>query len=365
MTVFLFIVGLALLIGGAELLVRGSTRIATAAGIAPLVIGLTVVAFGTSAPELAVTTAATLRGDGDLALGNVVGSNIMNILLVLGLAAAIAPLVVQKRVIQLEVPFMILISALVVVLALDGSISRVEGIFLLLGGLTYTAVLIVQARRSGDESAGAAVAAAAGETGSSVPVPGWMPMGMVGNAVLVLAGLGLLVIGSHWIVEGAKALAATLGVPDLVIGLTVVSAGTSLPELATSVVAAFRGQRDMAVGNLIGSNVFNLLIILGTAAVVTPAGIGVPLSALTFDLPVMLAVALACLPIFFTGHRIDRIEGIIFLAFYAVYTTYLVLNAGDHHALGEFREAMLYVGLPLTTMILAATWLRPAGGAND
>jgi cation:H+ antiporter len=361
MTLFLFIVGLVLLIGGAEILVRGATRIATAAGIAPLVVGLTVVAFGTSAPELAVSTAATLRGDAGLAVGNVIGSNILNVLLILGVSAAVAPLVVQKRVVRLEVPFMIGVSALVVLLALDGTISRTEGLLLLLGGATYTAVLVVQARRAGNGSE-AAVAAAAGETGSAALAPGWTPLGLAGDMALIAAGLGLLVLGSHWIVQGAQALAGALGVPDLVIGLTVVSAGTSLPELATSVIAAFRGQRDIAVGNIIGSNIFNLLIIMGAAAAVVPEGVAVPLSALTFDLPVMLAVAVACLPIFFTGHRIDRLEGVVFLAFYVVYTTYLILFAAHHHALDEFREAMLLVGIPLTLLVLVLSWKR---GASD
>lgn len=365
MTVLLFLVGLVLLVGGAEILVRGASRIATAAGIAPLVVGLTVVAFGTSAPELAVTTAATLRGDGDLAIGNVVGSNILNVLLILGLSAAVTPLIVQKRLVRLEVPFMILVSAVVMFLAMDRAISRPEGIVLLASGIAYTLILVIQARRAGTGDADAAVAAAAGEAGSSsVVASGWTPLGVLGDMALVVAGLGLLVVGSHWIVQGAQALATILGVPDLVIGLTVVSAGTSLPELATSLVASFRGQRDMAVGNIIGSNIFNLLLILGTAAAVVPDGIHIPLSALTFDLPVMLAVALVCLPIFFTGRRIDRLEGLIFLAFYGVYTTYLILYAGQHHALDEFREAMLYVGIPLTALVLGISAFRQSNGSD-
>lgn len=359
MTVFLFIIGLVLLIGGAELLVRGATRIATAAGIAPLVVGLTVVAFGTSAPELAVTTAATLAGDPDLALGNVVGSNILNVLLILGLSAAVSPLIVQKRVVRLEVPFMIGVSALVVGLALDRTISSLEGTLLVLGGLTYIVVLVVQGKRAGNGSTAPGVAASAGEPGSASPAAsGWTPLGLFGDVVLIIAGLGLLVLGSHWIVQGARVLATHLGVPDLVIGLTVVSAGTSLPELATSVVASFRGQRDIAVGNIIGSNVFNLLIILGTAATVAPGGLQVPLSALTFDLPVMLIVAMACLPIFFTGHRIDRLEGFLFLGFYLAYTSYLVLDAANHHALPQLREAILYFGLPITVLVLGAVAMR-------
>jgi len=370
MTVFLFIAGLFLLIGGAELLVRGASRIATAAGIAPLVIGLTVVAFGTSAPELAVTTAATLAGDPDLALGNVVGSNILNILLILGLSAAVAPLLVQKRVVRLEVPFMILISALVVILALDGVVGRVEGVLLVLGGITYTVVLVVQARRAGNGARAAAsdLATAAGEPPAGDPPRPTAELAR--NIALIVLGLGLLVLGSQWIVQGAQVMAARLGVPDLVIGLTVVSAGTSLPELATSVVASIRGQRDIAVGNIIGSNVFNLLIILGTAATVAPDGLSVPLSALTFDLPVMLIVAVACLPIFFTGHRIDRLEGMLFLGFYVAYTTYLVLDAANHHALPQLREAMLLFGLPLTVLVLVVVGAREwkgdeeAGGAR-
>ncbi len=335
MTAVLFAVGLVLLIGGADLLVRGATRIAAAAGIAPLVIGLTVVAFGTSAPELAVTTAATVQGNADLALGNVVGSNILNVLLILGLSAVVAPLVVQRRVVRAEVPLMIAITALVGLLTVDGSVSRLEGAALLVGGITYTVVLVLQARKAN------------ARTPSASPTRR-TPLALAGSAVLVVVGLGLLILGSHWIVEGAQAMAAALGVPNLVIGLTVVSIGTSLPELATSVVATARGERDLAVGNIIGSNVFNLLIILGAAALVSDAGLPVPLSALTFDIPVMLVVAIVCLPIFLTGLRIDRLEGLIFLVFYGVYTTYLVLRASQHEALSELREAVLVIGIPLT-----------------
>jgi cation:H+ antiporter len=259
MTALLFVAGLVLLVAGAESLVRGATRLASAAGIAPLVVGLTVVAFGTSAPELAVTTAATLQGDADLALGNVVGSNILNVLLILGLSAVVAPLVVQRRVVRLEVPFMIAVTALVGLLTVDGSISRGEGAALLIGGITYTVVLVVQARKAN-----------AGSTAASSDRPA--TSALVGSAARVLLGLVLLVLGSRWIVQGAEAMAADLGVPNLVIGLTIVSAGTSLPELATSVVASIRGERDLAVGNIIGSNVFNLLIILAPPPPSPPEG---------------------------------------------------------------------------------------------
>lgn len=344
MTGLFFVLGLGLLIGGAEMLVRGSSRIAAAAGISPLVVGLTVVAFGTSAPELAVTTAASFRGDPDLALGNVVGSNVLNVLLILGASALVAPLLVQKRLVRLEVPFMIGVTALVVVLSLNGVISRLEGTFLFVGGLAYTAVLVLRAR---------AVAPPLADRTATF-TPGSMAL----NTTLVLVGLGFLVLGSHWIVNGAQAMAAALGIPELVIGLTVVAAGTSLPELATSVVASIQGQRDIAVGNIIGSNIFNLLIVLGAASAISPIGVEIPLSALTFDLPVMLAVSLVCLPIFITGLRIDRFEGFIFLGFYIIYTTYLVLDAADHHALHALQDGILFVALPLTLLTLTAAAIR-------
>jgi cation:H+ antiporter len=351
-TAVLFVLGLALLIGGAELLIRGSSRIARAAGITPLVVGLTVVAFGTSTPELGVTTAAALRGDPDLALGNVVGSNVLNVLLILGASALVAPLVVQRRLVRLEVPFMIGVSALVVLLSLDSAVSRWEGLFLLAGGLTYTAVLVLRAR-----------AAHRPRLGQPTPPPAGFSLPV--NLAFVAAGLVLLVLGSRWIVAGAEAMASALGVPQLVKGLTVVAAGTSLPELATSVVAAARGERDIAVGNIIGSNIFNLMIVLGSAAALAPSGVEVPLSALTFDLPVMLAVAVVCLPIFITGLRIDRLEGFIFLGFYVVYTTYLVLDAANHRALHALQDGIFFVALPLTVLTLAAAAFRRRDRVQD
>ena len=344
MTVLLFVLGLGLLVGGAELLVRGASRIATLAGISPLVVGLTVVAFGTSAPELAVTASAAVTGDPDLALGNVVGSNVLNVLLILGLSALVAPLLVQRRLVRLEVPFMVAVTGVVVLLSLNRVISRAEGAVLLAGGLLYTGVLVFQSRRAAPPVEEREPASGS----TSVPV----------NLTLIVLGLGLLVLGSHWIVNGARAMAAAFGVPELVIGLTVVAAGTSLPELATSVVASVRGQRDIAVGNIIGSNLFNLMIVLGSASVIAPGGVDVPTSALTFDLPVMLAVALVCMPVFITGLRIDRLEGLIFLGFYVIYTTYLTLDAAHHHALDELQDGILFVALPLTALTLITAAFR-------
>jgi len=345
-TLILFVVGLALLIGGAEVLVRGASRLAAAAGIAPLVIGLTVVAFGTSAPELAVTTAATVDGDPALAVGNVVGSNILNILLILGLSAAVAPLVVQRRLVRLEVPLLIAVSLIVLILALNGEVSRGEGILLVIGGVVYTAALVRQARRS----------PAFGAVQSDLPPA--TAHTVLRDTVFVAAGLAFLVLGSRWLVDGARAMAAAMGLSELVIGLTVVATGTSLPELATSLVASLRGHRDIAVGNIIGSNLFNLLFILGITATIAPDGITAPSAAIRFDIPVMVAVAIACLPIFFTGHAIDRWEGFLFLGYYVAYTLYILLAAAGHDNAHGFREGLLYFALPLTAVTLGIAVLR-------
>ena len=344
--IILFLLGLVLLVLGAEALVRGASRVALAAGIPPLVIGLTVVAFGTSAPELAVTTSAALRGEPDLALGNVVGSNIFNVLVVLGASAVVAPLLVSRRLVRLEVPLLTLSAGIVLLLALDGEISRLEGLFLLSGALAYTGLLAYQGK--GEPA-----------PGDVVDVPASRgPAGWAIDGALILGGLGLLVLGSRWLVDGATTFAMALGVSELVVGLTIVAAGTSLPELATSVVATFRGQRDMAVGNIVGSNLFNVLLILGAAAAVSPDGVPASPAAVRFDIPVMVGVSVACLPVFFSGLRIARWEGALFLGYYFAYTGYIILAATHHDALETYRGAMLFFVLPLTAVTLAVIVFR-------
>lgn len=354
MALLLFALGLVLLVGGAELLVRGAVRIAGRAGIPPLVVGLTVLAFGTSAPELAVSLGATLAGDADLALGNVVGSNIFNILFILGASALIAPLVVGREIVRQQVPLVIGISILLLLLASDGRVGRLDGLLLAAGIVLYTGILIVRARRAG----------ALEPARAELPVDG-ARVGIPANLAMLALGLVTLVLGSQFLVDSARAAAAALGVSDLVIGLTLVAGGTSLPELATSIVASLRGERDIAVGNVVGSNIFNILAILGITAAVSPDGVGVPPAALTFDIPVMIAVAVVCLPIF-AGRRIDRWEGAVLLGYYVAYTVYLVLDATGHGALGEFRQAMLYFVLPLTllTIVVLSVKERRAGNGG-
>jgi len=346
-TIAAFLAGLVLLVFGADWLVRGASRIAGAWGISPLVIGLTIVAYGTSAPELAVSVKAAWAGQADLAVGNVVGSNIFNVLLILGISALITPLVVAAQIIRIEVPIMIGVSLLAYVMALDGGIGRIDGIVLFGGAVAYTVMQIRQSRTQAslpdvDDSSPVRVAPS-----STLASLGWVAIGLVA-----------LVLGSRWLVDSAIVFARVFGVSELVIGLTIVAAGTSLPEVATSVVAALRGERDIAVGNVIGSNIFNVLSVLGLSSLVSPSGIPVPTGVMGFDLPVMIAVAIACLPIFARGARIERWEGALFLFYYVAYTTYLVLTAQQHNALPLFGSAMQWFVMPLTILTLALVWWR-------
>ena len=352
MDLILFVVGLCALVLGAEALVRGSSRIAASFGISPLVVGLTIVAFGTSAPELAVTLGAAYSGNADIALGNVVGSNIFNALFILGLSALILPLVVDQKLVREEVPLIIGVSLLLWALAADGVVSRGEGLlFVVLLG-AYVVLLITRSLRESS--------AVRQEYSDAIAAPvdrGWDRHFAV-QLLLVAGGLILLVIGARWLVEAASAFAAYLGVSELVVGLTIVAVGTSFPELATSVLAAIRGQTDIAVGNVVGSNLFNILGVLGVSAVAAPDGLPVAPQILATDLPVMVAVAIACLPIFFTGNRIDRWEGGLFLAFYVVYSVHVVMEAGQHAWLGSFNAAVVFYVLPLTTITLLILAVR-------
>jgi cation:H+ antiporter len=353
LTVALFLIaGLVLLIAGAELMVRGASRIAIATGISPLVVGLTVVAIGTSAPELAIGVGASLQGNPDIAIGNVIGSNIANILLILGLSATIAPLVVSRQLVRLDVPIMLSLSVLIYLRALDGVISRWEGALLTCGAIVYTTLLIGASRRASKRvppDPASAVPDAKHQVQHRSP---WLDL------LCIPAGLGLLVLGADWLVDGAVEIAKGFGVSELVIGLTVIAVGTSLPEIATTVMAAMRGQRELAVGNVIGSNIFNLMLVLGMSAAVSPHGIPVSEPVIHFDLPVMVAVAVACLPIFFTEHRIARWEGLLFLGYYVAYTLYLLMKASHHAQLDNFAAAMTWFVMPLTAMTLSVLSLR-------
>jgi cation:H+ antiporter len=356
-TVMAFVAGLAGLVGGAELMVRGAARLAARLGISAVVIGLTVVAFGTSAPELAVSVQAALDGAGDLALGNVVGSNVANVLLILG-AAAVAGggLVVAQRIVRLDVPLMIGASVLVLALSLDGRLSSWEGALLLVLIVAYTVWTVRSSRR---EAAGITTEY---DEAFDPDALRRSPVGV--DAALVVTGLILLTVGGSLLVQAASDTATALGASDLVIGLTVVAIGTSLPELATSLLAAMRGQRDLAVGNAVGSNLFNLLTVLGLTAVVADGGLAVSQAARTFDLPVMTAVAVACLPVFFNGYVLLRWEGVVFITYYVAYVAYLVVDATDHASQDLVRDAAVLFVVPLTVLTLVVVVVQGWRGSR-
>jgi cation:H+ antiporter len=358
MSILSFALGLVALVAGAELLVRGASRLALSFGISPLVVGLTVVAFGTSAPELAVSVQSAWAGQVDIAIGNVVGSNIFNVLLILGVSALITPLLVSQQVIRQEVPVMIAVSLLLWALAADGGIGRWDGVLLFALIVAYTVLVIRQSRRETKAIREEYDEAFAIERG------GWDAHWGI-QVLLILGGLALLVQGSRWLVEAAIDFARFLGVSELVIGLTIVAAGTSLPEVATSILAAIRGERDIAVGNVVGSNIFNVLSVLGASAVVAPTTLAVSPSVLAFDIPVMVAVAVACLPVFFTGSLIARWEGLLFLAYYVAYTAYVILLATRHDALGPFSAVMGGFVLPLTAVTLMILAFRHARASRS
>lgn len=353
-TALLLIGGLVALVAGAEILVRGAAGLAARFGLSSLVIGLTVVAYGTSAPEVAVSLDAVMQGRDSVSLGNVVGSNTMNVLLILGLSAVIAPLTVSKQLMRIDVPILIGVSFLGLVMAFDGAFSRIDGVLLLGCAVGYTWFTIAEGRRLNRIEA-AAREAAGEEEAPVVHAPLLVQLGLV-----VLGGLGLK-YGADWFVDGATVVGKWAGLSDTVIGLTIVAFGTSLPEVATAVVAALRGERDMAVGNVVGSNIFNIVVILGVASLGDPDVFTVEPSVLALDLPVMVAVALVFAPVALARARIGRREGGFFLAIFIAYTTYLLARSQEHDAVPQVNAAVLGYVLPvfvIALIVLAVSGLR-------
>lgn len=364
------LLGLVLLVAGGELLVRGASGLATRIGMSSLVVGLTVVAFATSAPELAVTLGAVMGGEPGLAVGNVVGSNIANVLMILGSSAIILPLLVKVQLVRIDIPFMAALSILFLLLAIDGGFSRVDGLILLVLLVLYIAVAIILSRRDGHvddlRGPGASIAtASAGRVGQTARTSGDTmteavedveARGSIGrDLVLVLIGVALLVVGANILVKGATGIATAFGVSDLIVGLTVVAIGTSLPELATSIVAVRRGQRDLAVGNVVGSNIFNIGAVAGLAAMISPTGLPVPESALALDIPLMIAASVVLLPLAFTGSVIARWEGGLLVALYVSYLLYTVLAAAERPILQGFTTVMLWFITPLVVLTVIST----------
>lgn len=312
-----FVVGLVTVLAGAELVVRHGSRLAARLGVPPIVVGLTIVSVGTSAPELAVSIDAVVRDAGELALGNITGTNTVNLLLILGLTAMLRPVALGPQTLRLDLVAMVASSLVLLALALDGELTTADGVALLVLAVVYTVVLIGYVRR---ESAGSVVV-----PGPKLAVAEGGRRAAATHVGLLLAGIAVIVVGAEWLVDGAVSLGRSLGVSEALIGLTVVAVGTSAPELATTIVSTVRGDRDIAVGNLIGSSTYNLTFVLGTSLLFGPPALGVDRQILTVDLPVMVAATLACVPVFLTGSRVRRREGALFVAAYAVYLAYLVV----------------------------------------
>jgi cation:H+ antiporter len=293
---------------------------------------------------------AALAGNTDLAVGNVVGSNIFNVLFILGVSALITPLVVHSQIIRQEIPILIGSCLLLFAMSADDRIELSESILLLTSLAAYTVFLIIQSRKESkavqDEYAA-----------ENKPTSSWDSSAIV-QVLLLAIGLYLLVQGSDWLVESAVAFARLIGVSDIVIGLTIVAAGTSMPEVATSVMAAAKGERDIAVGNVVGSSTFNILGCLGVTGLVASSGIVIPASVVNFDLWVMLAVCFACVPVFLTGREIARWEGAVFLGYYVAYVAYLILASRAHGALEIYSTVMMSFVLPLTVITLVAVMIR-------
>ncbi len=334
----MILIGLIALLLGAEWLVRGASNLARAFGIPPLVVGLTIVAFGTGTPELLVSTVAAYQGETAIAIGNVIGSGIVNTLCILGAAAAICPLVVNKQLLRLDIPIMIAVTLLLYLVALYGVITPMIGALFVLLMIGYTLFSLYKGQEEQKETP--------------------PEKKLFRDLSLMIAGSLLLAWGADYLIHGAKELAHYLGIDELIVGLTVVAFGTSLPELATTVMAAIRGERELAVGNVVGSNIFNILAVMGLSALISPNGLPVPQVVIDFDLPVLLISAVACLPIFFTGHKISRWEGFLFLGYFIAYVIHIVLQATDKVLLEPFTTAMVLFVIPLTLITLGISLYR-------
>lgn len=339
----LLLCALLLLVAGAELLVRAAVRLAAHLRVRPLIIGLSMVAFGSSAPQMAVSLQAALGQSTDIAVGSVIGSNIFNLLVTLGLSALIIPLRVARQLVRLDIPLLIGASFLVLALAWNEQLTALDGCVLLAALALYLGLLWRQSRPTVRPTR---------PTSDAARAP-WLS-----SVLLMLAGLALLVFAGHLLLGATVALASELGLSERIIGLTVVAVSTSLPQLATSLIAALRGQRDIAVGNVIGGNLFNLLGVLGITALLAPVPLSVSPNALDFDLPVMLGVTLLCLPVFYSGYRITRAEGVLLLALYLAYGLHVVSFTTGMPLAGKLEQLVLLCVLPALLAFLLFTSVR-------
>ena len=316
------VAGMILLFGAGHYLVRGATALALLFRMSPAVIGLTIVAMGTSMPELAVSIDAAARGSTDISYANVIGSNIFNVGAILGIAALTRPIAVQQQTVKLEYPFMVLVAGLVLLVGRDGSVDHLEGVFFLLSLAFFLAYVVYLTRREVRNDAAVALER---EVKRAARFEKRLGKAIWINIAIVAAGIGGLVLGADFVIRGAVSLARTLGVEERVIGLTIVAMGTSLPELATSCIAAMRDEQELALGNVVGSNIFNMLAILGTTAAIFP--VPVHPRAAAVDNWVMLAFCVALFPMMAFARKVGRVDGVILLAGFVAYMSWLVITA--------------------------------------
>ncbi len=331
---------------GAELSVRAAVALAALLKTRPMFLGLTVVALGSSAPQMAVGLQAALTDSTDIAVGSVIGSNIFNMLVTLGLSALIIPLRVARQLVRVDLPLMIGATMLVAALAWDGELTAMDGAALLLGLAGYLAVVLRQFAHGTRHI---------GITDAAPPRKVWP---ILGRLTLMACGLTLLIVGSHLLVGAAVVIAQDLGLSERVIGLTVIAVATSVPALMTSLVAALRGERDIAVGNIIGSNLFNLLGVLGLTSMIASGPLSISPNALDFDLPVMLGVAALCLPLFYSGYRITRLEGLLLLGLYAVYGLHIVSFTTGMPLADRLERLMTHYALPVLGVCVLVSTVR-------
>lgn len=352
-----FLAGLGGLLVGGHFVVEGSSRLGARFGLTPMVIGLTIVAAGTSAPELAVVFQSVASDDTELAVGSIIGSNIANVLLVLGLAATYGAIRVTNRVVRVDIPIMIAASVVLLLMSLDGKLSRLDGVVMFGALISFVIWTLRAAPKAGPPPAGLE-STAAGRASARIGV----------TLVRLAGGVVALAIAARFVVSGAEDIAVALGVPELIIGLTIVALGTSAPEIVTTIIAALQGRRDLAVGNAVGSNIFNILLVLGATSTLAPDGIAIGTDAVELDLPIMVAAAVACLPMVFWDNTLDRWEGAVFVAYYLAYLTFLVLDATGHRAANPFSVVLLGFVLPLTVLtviVVALRQRRGTGGTAD
>lgn len=340
MTTLLIIGGLALLILGGEILIKSSTNLASRLGMKPIVIGLTIIAMGTSAPEIIINLSSISEGHSSLALGNILGSNIFNILFILGISALITPLIINQKLIKIDIPILIILTITVWIFSLDLNLSFNEGIILFILLILFIIFSIKFSKKESPE--------VIKEYENEFSTP---RKSLLLTIIYFCMGLTLLLLGSHYLVNGSVSLARSWGISELIIGITILACGSGTPEVVISVMAARKKEYDIAIGNIIGSCIFNILFVLGTSIIIFPNQ-PIPPEALNFDIPIMILTSIICLPICLSDQKVSRIEGLLLLLYFVSYISFIILNSSGHDAIEPFGKIVGLFFIPITMITL-------------